>query len=201
MPVVDGVVFPSPSAVAVQRFSTTAHWDVPITLPDGSTLRALTHYATPPIFDGPEDRNGLRNRDELRFWQWYLKRDFGTPPTDRYVLFAAANLDPVDGDGRGDAMHEFLTSGLVQDPEPSSAGGRVFADRNQAGDPALDTADWQDNRPGNLRVDYVLPSPDWGVADAGVFWPAPDDQDAALLGSDGMAAGRHRLVWVDLVLN
>ena len=39
---------------------------------------------------------------------------------------------------------------------------------------------------------------DWTVSDAGVFWPAPGDPDAKLLGDDGLAAGLHRLVWVDV---
>jgi hypothetical protein len=63
----------------------------------------------------------------------------------------------------------------------------------------LDTADWPDDRPGNLRVSYVLPSRDWTVIDAGVYWPAPDSAAAAIIGPDGLAAGPHRLVWVDIV--
>jgi len=45
--------------------SSTAHWDLPIVLPDG-VLHVLAFAATPPVFDGPEDMNGLRARDELR---------------------------------------------------------------------------------------------------------------------------------------
>ena len=28
----------------------------------------LTSHPTPPVFDGPEDRNGTRNHDKIRFW-------------------------------------------------------------------------------------------------------------------------------------
>ena len=40
---------------------------------------------------------------------------------------------------------------------------------------------------------------DWTVIDAGVYWPAPDSTAAAIMGPDGLAAGPHRLVWVDIV--
>lgn len=201
LPIVDGALFPNSMVYEVQRLSSTAHWDVPVALPNGQVLHLLTHYATPPVFDGPEDRNGRRNADELGFWSHYLTGVMGPAPTAHYVLVAAANLDPFDGDGRGDAMQAFLASGLVQDPEPSSAGAAYAADPNHNGDPALDTVDWDADGPGNLRVDYVLPSPDWTISGAGVFWPAPEDDKVALLGGEGRAASRHRLVWVDLVLD
>ena len=50
--------------------------------------------------------------------------------------------------------------------------------------------------PGNLRVDYVLPSATLAVSGAGVFWPAPGDPAAGVAAT----ASRHRLVWVDIVL-
>ena len=31
---------------------------------DGKTVHFLTSHPTPPVFDGPEDRNGTRNGDE-----------------------------------------------------------------------------------------------------------------------------------------
>ena len=68
------------------------------------------------------------------------------------------------------------------------------------GDPALDTADWSDETgPGNLRVSYVLPDKRLQVIDAGVFWPASNDPLRNLITGEG--AARHRLVWVDLVLD
>jgi hypothetical protein len=62
----DGNPFPSAEAQTVQRLSSRGHWAVPIQLPDGSTLTLLTFQAGPPVFDGPEDRNGRRNHDEIR---------------------------------------------------------------------------------------------------------------------------------------
>lgn len=52
---------------AVQRLASTGHWDVPVITPTGP-LHLLAFHATPPVFDGPEDRNGRRNHDEAVFW-------------------------------------------------------------------------------------------------------------------------------------
>lgn len=185
------------------RLSTTAHWDLPVLLPDGTGLSLLIWHATPPVFDGPDDRNGRRNHDEAAFWLQYLDGTFGPPP-DRFVLLGAANLDLADGDGLSEALARILSSPGVQDPKPASRGAALAseadggANRAHRGDPALDTVDWPDDGdwPGNMRVDYILPGAAVTVAGAGVFWPAPDD----LLGSDVAAASRHRLVWVDIEL-
>jgi hypothetical protein len=172
----------TPDVAAVQRLSTSGHWIVPIETPIGQ-LTLLAFAATPPVFDGPEDRNGLRNRDELRIWTHVLDGAFGPPPKDVVVL-GNANLDPNDGDGIRAAMVDFLADPRLRDPLTDLA-----------------TADWAEDGPGDLRVSYVLPAATWDIKDAGVFWPAPDDPDAALLGDDGLAAGVHHLVWVDISRN
>lgn len=197
LPIIDGQPFPSAEAQSVQRLSSTGHWAVPILPGTGPPLTLLVWAATPPVFDGPEDRNGLRNRDELHLWQVYLDGGFGPTP-DQFVLLGNANLDPLDGAGRLLAMVDFLADPRLQDSEPDSPGGLAAADPGQIGDPALDTTDWPDNAPGNLRVSYVLPSRGLKITGAGVFWPGPDDPKAALLGENGLGAGPHRLVWVDI---
>lgn len=189
----DGTPYPSEKAQNVQRLSSGGHWIVPIELPDGKTLTLMTYHAAPPVFDGPEDRNGLRNRDETRFWQWYLDGLFGPAPDERFVIAGDANLDPVDGDGRREAILGLLADQRVQDPRPASPGAALAPDQGHAGPDALDTVDWQD-RPGRLRVSYVLPSVDIKVRDAGVIWPAPADPLAISV----RTASRHRLVWVDV---
>jgi len=198
---------PMPADVAaIQRLSTTAHWDVPVATPAHGELRLLAFHATPPVFDGPEDRNGRRNHDEALLWRLWLDGALGgNPPRERFVLLGDANLDPVDGDGRPGAMLSLLRDPRLSEPLPRSEGGpaaaaaQAGANLAQVGDPALDTADWDDTAPGNLRVDYVLPSSDWRVTGAGVFWPPPGDPLAGLLGEPGTAT-RHRLVWVDIDL-
>jgi len=181
---------------AVQRLSETAHWVVPIRPANGPPITLLAYSATAPVFDGPEDRNGLRNRDETRFWMQFLDGTWGPPPEGRFAIIGNANLDPVDGEGFRDTMSELLNDPRVQDPKPASLGAVAAADPAHRGDPALDTVDWRSDGPGNLRVSYVIPSADWQIIGAGVYWPAPGDE--SLLGSDGLAAGAHRLVWVDV---
>lgn len=192
----------------VQRLSSVGHWLVTFDLPDGTSATLGAFHATPPVFDGPEDRNGWRNHDEAAFWLRYLAGALGPINEGPFILAGDANLDPADGDGRPAALNALLNHPLLQDAAPRSAGALVAAERDggantrQAGDAALDTADWSDTwrGPGNLRVDYVLPSIDWRIVDAGVFWPAPDSPEAALLGDGNARAPRHRLVWVDLML-
>ncbi len=193
----------SEAAEEVQRLSTTAHWAVPVDLPGGGHLTLLAWHATPPVFDGPEDRNGRRNHDEAAFWSRLL--DGALPfevPSAPFVVLGDANLDPVDGDGRPVALLALLSDGRLSDPRPESAGGSAAARQGGAnaghgGDPTLDTADWPDDPgPGNLRVDYVLPSRDLAVTDAGIWWPLPGTPEAEVAAQ----ASRHRLVWVDVVL-
>jgi hypothetical protein len=168
---VPGSLFgPEPDAsAAVQRLSTTAHWDVPVRAP-GGVLRLLVFHATPPVFDGPEDRNGRRNADEIRLWQSYLDGRIAgfAPPAERFVILGTANLDPELGDGRREAMRALLADPRLQDAMPPGPTAR-FAD------------------PGPLRVDVLLPSADWRVTGAGLEWPP-----------GGSAAGRHALLWADL---
>ncbi|HBS49077.1 MAG TPA: endonuclease [Rhodobacteraceae bacterium] len=190
----DGAPFPSAEAQAVQRLAEQGFWIVPVDLPEGGRLSLLTFRAAPPVFDGPEDRNGLRNHDEILFWRHYLDGAFGPAPEGRFVIAGNANLDPFDGEGRHEAIRALLNDQRVQDPAPRSPGATTAADQGHQGPNALDTADWP--RAGRLRVDYVLPSADWQVAGAGVYWPEPGapGYEAA------QTASRHRLVWVDLIL-
>ncbi|MDK3016682.1 endonuclease/exonuclease/phosphatase family protein [Pseudodonghicola flavimaris] len=153
----DGTPFPSEAAQAAQRLSSTAHWAVPIALPDGTRLRLLTFQAGPPVFDGPEDRNGRRNADEIRFWRLYLDGAFGPAPTDPVVLAGGANLDPERGAGRHQAIRDLLADPRLQDPLPPEPTAQFAG-------------------PGPLRVDYLLPAAGWQVLDSGL---APADPAAS----------------------
>jgi hypothetical protein len=170
LPMLDGAAYLTEAMAAVQRLSTTGHWIVPVLPPDAPPFSVMAFSATPPAFDGPERRNILRNRDELRLWEQVLAGDFGPVPAD-FVIVGNANLDPAAGDGIRAAMVAFLAHPLLQDPLPDQP-----------------TADWRDRGIGTLRVSYVLPSQSWQVADAGV----------ASWGDDNLSAGAHHLVWVDI---
>lgn len=183
-------------AADVLRLSTTGHWDVPVILPDGGRINLLAWSASPPAFR-PLAANIARNHDEAAFWTHYL--DGALPwsaPTARFVLLGDANSDPDDGSGDRAAIRALLADPRLTDPRPSSAGGAAAAIAGRSGDPALDTADWAQNRnvKDNLRVDYVLPSSDLAVTGQGVLWPLQDDPFAAT----AAAASPHRLVWVDV---
>lgn len=180
----DGRAYPSAAAQAAQRLSATSHWVTPLDLPNGQRLSLLSFQATPPLFDGPEQRNALRNADELRLWQAFLDQSLAdtwpAPPQRRFVLLGGANLDPAVGAGQRDAIAQILLDPRFQDPTPTSPIAGV------------NTVDWGAKRP--MRVDYVLPSADLAVTASGVAWPETDSDAAAL-------ASRHRLVWVDILLD
>lgn len=176
-----------PETAAVQRLSSVAHWDAVITVAD-KPLHLLAMAATPPVFDGPEDRNGRRNHDELAFWLPHI-------PDAPFVLAGKLNVDPVDGDARREALVRILEQ--VTDTLPRSTEGAQSTSavsKNHRGDPAQDTAAWPgDKPPGNLRVDYVLPDKRLPALDSGVFWPAEGP-----LAKQVPVASTHRLVWVDI---
>jgi hypothetical protein len=46
-----------PEELEVFRLSSKSHWDVPIVI-GRKTVHFLVSHPTPPVFDGPEDRNG-----------------------------------------------------------------------------------------------------------------------------------------------
>ena len=176
-----------------QLLSTSGQYEVPVLLPGGGVLRLLTWYASPPVFDGPEDRNGRRNHDETAFWLRLLARDLPmAAPQVPFVLLGQSNLDPFDGEGRADAIRTLLAHPALQDTAPRGTGQR--RDEGQSGDAALDTAFYP--KLGGLRVEQVLPSADLHVVGSGVMWPPDDDPMAGVLAT----ASRHRPVWVDITL-
>lgn len=177
----------------IQRLHTTGAHEVEVLLPDSRSLRLLAFYASPPVFDGPEDRNGRRNHDEAAFWMHLLNGNLAfAAPEAPFVILGQTSLDPEDGEGRPEALRALLSHTAVQDPAPRGTHGRD--DPGHKGDPALDTALYDGL--GGLRVEVILPSADLAIADAGVLWPVSDDPMAAPLAE----ASRHRPVWVDITL-
>jgi len=181
-----------PGPLAVQRLASTGFWDLPV-LTGAGPLHLLIWHATPPVFDGPEDRNGKRNHDEAAFWGHYLAGALPMPPPEGpFVLLGNANLDPADGDGLRGGIGALLGHPALQDPAPAGTHGR--SEPGHIGSPTLDTAVFPEI--GGLRLDYVLPSADLRVVAAGVLWPPADDPLAA----DLVLASRHYPVWVDVAL-
>jgi Endonuclease/Exonuclease/phosphatase family len=207
----------SPEELAVFRLSSKSHWDVPV-LVGGEVVHALVSHPTPPVFDGPEDRNGTRNFDEIRLWADYVVpsrsrylyddqgRRGGLARGASFVIMGDQNSDPLDGDSIPGAAQQLLEHPRVNTSlTPSSPGGpeqaalQGGANLTHRSDPAFDTADFADvPGPGNLRADYVLPSRDLRMLDARVFWPLSSDPLFRLVGVFPFPTSDHRLVWVDL---
>lgn len=211
----------SRAELRVFRLSSKNHVDVPLRV-GRETVHLLASHPTPPAFDGPERRNQLRNHDEIRLWADYVRggrraryitdddgHRGGLRRGSSFIVAGDLNADPNDGGGVPGAADQLLEHPRIQDPLPASDGA-VEQARLQGGandshrsDPAYDTADFAEP-PGNLRVDYVLPSRRLRVTGAEVFWPRSDDKLFELVGTfdpslpGGFPASDHRMVHVDL---
>jgi len=218
----DGTSYYDEGDLEIFRLSSKNHTDLPIEI-DNKTVHFLVSHPTPPVFDGPEDRNGTRNHDEIRFWADYVSPGSngyiyddngvsgGLAPGAMFVIAGDENADPFDGDSTADAIQQLLDNPRINTKvTPTSPGGvdRAAAqpgNENHIGDPAEDTADFSEPPfgPGNLRADYVLPSKSLQIRDAGVFWPADDDPLSRLTGTgifgdpNRQPSSDHRLVWID----
>jgi len=230
-----GQLYYSSEELDVFRLSSKSHWDVPVLIPkddDGSdsdtkTVHFLVSHPTPPVFDGPEDRNGTRNHDEIRFWADYIipsrssyiyddaGQPGGLPPGAMFVIAGDQNSDPFDGDSIPGSAQLLLEHPLINTKVTPSSPGAVEQSALQGnantlhlGDPAFDTADFFDGfppapfggAPGNLRADYVLPRKNMRITDAAVFWPTSDDPFFSLVGTFPFPSSDHRLVWVDVMV-
>jgi hypothetical protein len=218
--------FYSPDEVDILRLSSKSHWDIPIEIGKKKTVHFLVSHPTPPVFDGPEDRNGRRNFDEIRFWADYVSPgkagyiyddegvNGGLKPGELFVIAGDQNSDPLDGDSVPGAIQQLLDHPLINTKSTPASAGAVEATALQGGantshrgDPRFDTADFSDTAPGNLRADYVLPRKNLKIVDSGVFWPVQASPlfrltgvfDSAQWGPvGGFPTSDHRMVWIDV---
>ena len=218
-----GESYYSAEELEVFRLSSKSHWDLPLII-EGETVHFLVSHPTPPVFDGAEDRNGRRNHDEIRFWADYVtpgNHDYiyddqgnfgGLKAGEKFVIAGDQNADPFDGDSVNNAINQLLNNPNINTAMTPSSEGGVDASERQGnineqhqGDPAFDTADFNDNAPGNLRVDYVLPSKNLEITNSGVFWPEEGEPLFDLVGNfdpnvppTGFPSSDHRLVYTDV---
>ncbi len=203
-----------PDAVRAQlRLSSKSHWDVEVMI-DGQPIHFLVSHPTPPVFDGPEDRNGRRNHDEIRLWADYIDParsayiyddtgiTGGLPAGTRFVIAGDLNADPVDGAATDNAAlqlteHTSINATCTPVSEGAAEASAAQGGKNleQKGNPAADTGDFNDQWVGNLRLDYVLPSANLKLVGCGVYWPGQDQPGHNLIN-----ASDHHLVWVDIKL-
>ena len=189
------------------RLSSKSHWDIPIKIND-KTVHILASHPTPPVFDGPENRNGKRNHDEIRFWFDYINTDQGAYIYDdnahkgalkanqRFIIMGDQNASRVEGDAiitkTSQGIIALLNSNKIQDPLPTSLGGEKHLTDNSHS--INHTAYW------GMRADYVLPSTfGFTIKKSGVFWPQPNEETHRLI-KNRQASSDHRLVWVDVEL-
>ncbi|MEL4358887.1 MULTISPECIES: endonuclease/exonuclease/phosphatase family protein [unclassified Luteococcus] len=213
--------FYSSEELAAFPLSSKSHWDLPIMI-GRKRVHLLASHPTPPVFDGPEDRNGRRNHDEIRLWADYITggkqaaylyddqgRRGGLKRGERFVIAGDQNSDPVDGDSLPGSIAQLLDHPRVNTSvTPASEGGpeaarlQGQANATHTGDPRFDTADFGDavGSSGNIRADYVLPSRNLPILGAAVFWPTQADPLYRLTGSYPFPSSDHRLVWVDVKL-
>ncbi len=220
----DGSSFYDEGDLEIFRLSSKNHTAIPIEI-GNKVVHFLVSHPTPPVFDGPEDRNGTRNHDEIRFWADYVSPgrssyiydddgvSGGLASGAMFVIAGDENSDPLDGDSISGSIQQLTDNPQVNDKvTPDSLGGveqsvlQGNANTLHLSDPAFDTADFFDGfppppfggAPGNLRADYVLPSKALQIRDAGVFWPTADDPLFGLVGTFPFPSSDHRLVWVDV---
>ncbi|WP_372626100.1 endonuclease/exonuclease/phosphatase family protein [Arsukibacterium sp.] len=202
----DGSTWYSSEAWQQMPLSSKSHWDVPISV-DNNTVHILASHPTPPVFDGPENRNGIRNHDEIRFWLDYLTpgnagyiyddngNTGGLATNSRFVLMGDLNAS-VDGDGDAinSAIKALVTHQRINQSFTPKSIGAAQNSPEQA-HAKYHTAAWR------MRADYVLAA-DFGfnITDGGVFWPAKNEADYLMVGTRG-ASSDHRLVWLTLELS
>lgn len=188
-----GDSFYSEEELEVFRLSSKSHWDVPVRVPGGDTVHLLASHPTPPVFDGPEDRNGRRNHDEIRFWNDYVNdadyiyddsgRSGGLAENEPFVILGDLNADPDEGDSAGNPIKDLLF-----------ANGRInggFVPLARKPDPDLDPSD---TATFGLRADYALPSVDLPVIRGEVRGHTALYEGGAYEGSPT----DHFPVWLDL---
>ncbi len=209
----DGSPFHPDETWEAMRLSSKSHWDLAFDI-GGARLHLLAHHPTPPVFDGPEDRNGRRNHDEIRFWADYTQpggamyivddegRSGGLADREPFVIAGDFNADRKDGDSVPGAIGQLLDADWIEgECVPLSTGGvqaslvQGGVNRDHQEDASADTADFNDEFTGNLRLDYLLPSRDLEIIGCGVFWPASGEA-----GQEWIDTSDHRLVWLDIAL-
>jgi len=208
--------------------SSKSHWDVPIVVNGQRLHLLASHPTPPTFdgaedrngrrnhdeirfwvdYTGPAEQ-GAYIYDDKGKRGGLAASSSGEPgrpgPGASFVLLGDLNGDPHDGDGPQGISALLNSPQVLKYPPPASLGAveqaklQGGANARHRGDPAHDTCDPADAPgPGNLHIDYVLPSANMKVAKSGVFWPESTDPLFKLVSVHPFPSSDHRLVWVDL---
>lgn len=198
----------------VLRLPSKSMWDVPVSIGD-TVVHLIASHPTPPVFDGPEQRNKRRNHDEIRLLNDYITvgtiggyiyddRGIRGPLKrgSKFVVLGDLNSDSTTGDSDPRAIKALRQNPLLVDPLPASQLGKATQTPRLGRDDVvldvLSTANFGRGASGMMRVDYVLPSAALPVRAAGVYWPGPGQGGSDLVGGWPPRSSDHRLVWVNL---
>ena len=199
------VDFYSQEEIDVFRLSSKSHWDVPVVI-NGASLHLFVSHPTPPAFDGPEDRNGRRNFDEIKFWVHYIENDSALYDDDGneggfavnapFIIAGDLNAAP---DGEVVYENQTAISQLLKHPDIRETNEFTFRQNMQETVPLekrFETAEFSGGR--QMRIDYVLPSTSLTLVGGGVYWPFEESDPAGFELAE--KASDHRLVWIDIVI-
>jgi len=198
----------SEDEIGIFRLSSKSHWDVPVNV-GTKNIHLLVSHPTPPVFDGPEDRNGRRNFDELKMWVHYINNDSvmvddsgirgGLEENKSFIVLGDLNAGP-----QGDKLQTGQRSidQLLKHPRINDRGDLLVSEGALMGQPPgppeyfeRRTSGWEGR---GRRIDHILPSKDLNIVDGGVYWPdAASDSVGAALAKE---ASDHRLVWIDIIV-
>ena len=171
------------------------------------TLHLLISHPTPPAFDGPEDRNGRRNHDEIRFWSDYLApraaaylRDdqghAGGLMGKAFVIMGDQNSDPLDGGSLHQAIETLLGDARIDASACRKAPARSKPARCRAArtprsaGSAFRYRRLQRSRRRQPARRLSTAAKGLRVCGAGVFWPVQSDPVAKLVWGDGRRPAR-----------
>ena len=186
----DGSPWYSAQAWAHIRLPSKTLADIPVRTPSGTIIHFIVSHPTPPGFDGAEQRNRIRNRDEIRLLRAFMDNETwlvddrgkkgGLKSGAHAVILGDLNADPANGPSLKNAITHLLASPtLAPDIPPIS-------------DVTINGLDPWDTSGFGLRVDYVLPTKRLAIAKSAIWRPTQGDKI--------QSPSDHFPVWADIVI-
>ena len=198
----------SDDEIEIFRLSSKSHWDVPVRIGKKS-VHLLVSHPTPPVFDGPENRNGRRNYDEIKMWVHYINNDSvmvddsgfrgGLAENESFIIAGDLNAAP-----QGDKLEtgqrsidQLLKHARINDCRDLLVSEGALKGRKPGAPDYIEsrTSGWGER---GMRIDHLLPSKDLETVNGGVYWP--DTTSNAKGAALAKKASDHRLIWLDIII-